>query len=339
MGKKQFPTAKRAPTRRQVSRWQRERRTQRIILSIGIVVVLIVIGLLAFVYYRESIAPPREPAVQVNNQVFDMAHYVNQMRWNTAGGAFTQGGTPDIMLQSIVEDALIREGAPQLRIQVSDQEVTEELQRIFKLSQGSDQKFSEAAFQDWYRQRLEFFSLSDSDYRHFTQLSLLGNKIREHLGVEVPVAADQIHLQGIMRDTEDNANDIAAKLEAGQDFAELAKQVSLDDASKENGGDLGWLVPGLLAPEFEAAAFNLETNQLSKPFYASKDTADKAGYWVVRVIEKESGRAVDDATREQLKNLQIVQWLAEKKAQSEIKDMITPQKRAWAQEQVTGKKQ
>ncbi|MCH2081986.1 MAG: peptidylprolyl isomerase [Saprospiraceae bacterium] len=51
-------------------------------------------------------------------------------------------------------------------------------------------------------------------------------------------------------------------LEGGEDFAELAQTFS-DDASARAGGDLGWAKRGKFVPEFEAAAYRLEENEVS----------------------------------------------------------------------------
>lgn len=61
------------------------------------------------------------------------------------------------------------------------------------------------------------------------------------------------------------AEAILAELQAGADFAALAKQYSADTFSAENGGELGELVAGQMDPVFEAAAFALtEVGQLSQ---------------------------------------------------------------------------
>ncbi|MGE0622526.1 MAG: SurA N-terminal domain-containing protein [Pseudomonadales bacterium] len=58
---------------------------------------------------------------------------------------------------------------------------------------------------------------------------------------------------------------LKARIEAGEDFAELAKQYSEDPGSASAGGDLGPVSKGLFAPEFEAALWSLEVGALSEP--------------------------------------------------------------------------
>ena len=55
-----------------------------------------------------------------------------------------------------------------------------------------------------------------------------------------------------------------AQLNGGADFAALAKEVSQDAFSAENGGDLDWIEPGIMDPEFDKAAFALAKGETSQ---------------------------------------------------------------------------
>ena len=61
------------------------------------------------------------------------------------------------------------------------------------------------------------------------------------------------------------AEAIVAEARDGADFAELARQYSEDEGTKEIGGDLGPVAPGQMVPEFEGAAFALEQGEISDP--------------------------------------------------------------------------
>lgn len=58
-------------------------------------------------------------------------------------------------------------------------------------------------------------------------------------------------------------NDIKSQLAAGADFQELARKYS-DDGSGREGGNLGWTSRGSFVPEFDAAAFQLEKDEVSE---------------------------------------------------------------------------
>jgi peptidyl-prolyl cis-trans isomerase C len=70
--------------------------------------------------------------------------------------------------------------------------------------------------------------------------------------------ADEVKARHILVKTEQEAKDIIAQLDAGADFAEIAKEKSLDPGSGKSGGDLGYFKRGTMVKPFEEAAFSLK---------------------------------------------------------------------------------
>ena len=81
--------------------------------------------------------------------------------------------------------------------------------------------------------------------------------------------------------------DLEKRLQGGEDFAELANEFSDDPGSKEQGGDVGWISPGLMAKAFEDTAYSLEVGKLSKP------VRTPFGFHLIEVTEIKSGGAGD----------------------------------------------
>ena len=74
---------------------------------------------------------------------------------------------------------------------------------------------------------------------------------------------EQVRASHILVRTEDEALAALARLEAGEDFAAVAIEVSEDPGSAAAGGDLGWFGRGQMVGEFEDAAFGLEVGEMS----------------------------------------------------------------------------
>lgn len=79
--------------------------------------------------------------------------------------------------------------------------------------------------------------------------------------------------------TEAEANDIKAQIDAGGDFAALAKEKSTDPGSGAQGGSLGWFGAGQMVPEFETAAAALEPGAVSAPVQS------QFGWHVIKLVE------------------------------------------------------
>jgi len=65
---------------------------------------------------------------------------------------------------------------------------------------------------------------------------------------------------------EERIKEIYQRLEDGEDFAELAREYSDDPVSGSDGGNLGWVSPGEMVPEFESAMSEAEVGELKGPF-------------------------------------------------------------------------
>ena len=80
------------------------------------------------------------------------------------------------------------------------------------------------------------------------------------------------------------AESILAEIKRGADFALLAKRESMDQTTKETGGDLGWARHGQYVPEFERWVWSLPPGELSPVFESP------FGFHIVRVDRVEAGQ-------------------------------------------------
>jgi peptidyl-prolyl cis-trans isomerase SurA len=81
---------------------------------------------------------------------------------------------------------------------------------------------------------------------------------------------------------------IEIRIRGGEDFASLARANSQDTLSAAKGGDLGWVSPGDLVPEFEEMMNSLDPGQVSYPFET------QFGWHILEVL----GRREHDSTEE-----------------------------------------
>lgn len=79
---------------------------------------------------------------------------------------------------------------------------------------------------------------------------------------------DEVHAYHILVETEEEADEIKAKLDAGADFGELAEEHGTDGTA-QRGGDLGWFVQSDMVPEFAEKVFAMEPGTISEPVKTS----------------------------------------------------------------------
>lgn len=131
---------------------------------------------------------------------------------------------------------------------------------------GAAIEVTEEKLRDYYEQHKDEFQAPEE------------RRVR-HILIEAAETADEITVESAKAKIED----IAKRLESGESFESLAKEFSDDPGSKEQGGDVGWISPGLMAKAFEEAAYQLEAGKLSEP------VRTPFGFHLLEVTEIKSG--------------------------------------------------
>lgn len=105
-----------------------------------------------------------------------------------------------------------------------------------------------------------------------------------------------ISVKHILVETKKEAEDILIRIQKGESFSNLAKELSKDPGSAKSGGDLGFIGPGMMLPEFEKVAFNLKIGVISNP------VKTQFGYHIIQVMEKKEGKLRDfEEVKEEVK--------------------------------------
>jgi peptidyl-prolyl cis-trans isomerase D len=161
--------------------------------------------------------------------------------------------------------------------------------------------------------------LSDEEYRRMIEAELLGRKVQEVFSLSVPEAVEQVRMRQILMGTEDEARSVLERLDAGEDFGDLARELSLDSATKEEGGERGWvdsaseeegrerewLARDELDLSYAVKVFDLEVGAPSEPI------PGPGGYFIFEVEEREVDREVTDDQRDRISSSYFTHWLEE----------------------------
>jgi peptidyl-prolyl cis-trans isomerase C len=140
-----------------------------------------------------------------------------------------------------------------------------------------------------YKQRLAFYqakALSDAYFNSTIKPSVTEEEVKAAYDKEASKVkvSERVRARHILVQTEKEARDILARLNKGEKFEDIAKQVSLD-GSKDYGGDLGYFSAEEMVPEFSKAAFSLKIGETSEPVKTDY------GWHVIKVEDRKQGGA------------------------------------------------
>ncbi|MEE9583258.1 MAG: peptidylprolyl isomerase [Dehalococcoidales bacterium] len=269
MAKKRLEKPRREVTKRQLSRWQQQKRRQRFILGLGISIILAVIGLISagvyFGWYLTEYKPLQEIVIEVNDTRFDMDYYIKSLEFHSAGQTQYLQFFLDSVVGSIEQNELIKQGALGLGISIADDKVDAELK-------DGDLPDNQAV-------------------RDILRTQLLLTELREaYFEPGVPLTASQRQIMAMFLESQSQADEVTARLEAGEDFAQLAGELSLDSLTRESNGDLGWRPQGVLTGLLNTSVlsiyvFGFQVGVLSQPIYDEEKTKG-LGYWLIEVLER-----------------------------------------------------
>ncbi|SVC78160.1 uncharacterized protein METZ01_LOCUS331014, partial [marine metagenome] len=161
-------------------------------------------------------------------------------------------------------------------------QVTDQLTETYGSREALEQALAQDGFtlRDWHRllrkQKQEEFQQRRLEEERFGQIRVSGKEVEEFFRTNQdsipikPVKVTISHIMATVRPEENREGELRARIEeiqrrinAGSDFAELARQFSEDLESARNGGDLGFFSRGDFIGEFEDAAFALGPGEIS----------------------------------------------------------------------------
>jgi hypothetical protein len=257
--------------------------------------------------YKARVGPLREVVIDVNGVNFTMEYFVKVLDAYTTGmnstviyyyGNYFGGMVAD----DIINAELVRQGAKSLNITVTTEEV--------------DARLKEGGY--------------DEAFRDMVRASLLQEKLKEYFGSNLTDTMEQAHVQVMLVESQEVADEVITKVEAGSNFTALVEEFSCNSSIE---GDLGWLPTELMPNTLIAnAAFNLTLDEISPPIYdetAIKNSGTTGGYWLVKVVDR-GDHELEEKVKEGLIDKHFNDWFEEWTGNSTIANLLDASKISWA---------
>ncbi len=145
---------------------------------------------------------------------------------------------------------------------------------------------------EFRNKKIEEYEISDEEIQNFFEEN------KDHM--------NEVEARHILVETEEEANNVLKRLEDGEDFADLAKELSQDPGSAVQGGNLGYFTQGAMVEEFDTFVFGAEIGEISEPIET------QFGFHIIEVTGKKS--SLEDYREDIVKALQGEKFIEEMEA-------------------------
>ncbi|MDP7620206.1 MAG: peptidylprolyl isomerase [Dehalococcoidia bacterium] len=299
--------------RRQAER-RRRFRAGRVAIVAGLLSLILALVIPATGYYVVFVRPHQETALIVNETRYSWGDYLTRTRMviaqAQATGAFQLETLNNLifdMLAEIERQEIVAQFASQEGITASEEEVDFKVRsQILGATLAQDDSYPESEYQERYRRRLALLGISESTFRDVAEAEVLREKLELSLKASLPTTLSQRYLLVIQLSDIESARTAVARIDSGEDFGAVAREMSRDIQTQESGGDLGWVPPGV-REAFDAVMFELEPDTVSQPLYG------QSGVFVIKAVGEPEVREVEDRHVSRLESQALNAWLLQRR--------------------------
>ncbi len=169
-----------------------------------------------------------------------------------------------------------------------------------------------------YNNFLQTSNVSDADMHSAMTVITRRNNMQTYEASQIKSPARQVDARAITFSTPADAQKYLKQIQAGTDFATIAKAQSVDSATKTKGGELGWLANGQYmlndGSNIGVTIDNWITDPSRTVNQLSPVLTENGTYHVVQIENIDPARAVDSTTLTALQQNALKYWVAEQKA-------------------------
>jgi hypothetical protein len=174
------------------------------------------------------------------------------------------------------------------------------------------------AYQKNYKEfirSLSDFRISEDDFLTFIENGILEANMREAFVADIEREQEQIFSRVILAESDEVANDVLERLEAGESWEELALEFSQDVSTREAGGEVGWsTVTDMIARYGQPglAAFAAPEGEVVGPF------ALEGGGSFLFIVERRETRPISDEAYQLSLDQAFNEWMQGLRDEAEV---------------------
>ncbi|MDA1215363.1 MAG: peptidylprolyl isomerase [Chloroflexi bacterium] len=252
-----------------------ERQLQRLVLALAGIGLAALVAILSIGFYRSNIAPPGRVVAETTGGAITLREVVPVAKLIRLSNGLADnfvGSLPQDGMNLLIRDAILRERTgPAFGVEVTQADLD-----IWLVSQFEPEESFEGqtpvtlteAGRTQYEEFLDRAGVSDEEYQRYLEGELYFNGVQTTLERILPDEMEQVLLHWIVVSNTRDAEAAKARLDAGEDFATVAGEVSQERSIADENGEVGWVPQGVFT-ELDEAIFALEAGQYTDPIAAS----------------------------------------------------------------------
>ncbi len=155
---------------------------------------------------------------------------------------------------------------------------------------------------DNYQKYLATYQVPNTTFKKAVTMSLYRQKVFDLITAGTPKQQEQVWAREIVTKDEATAKQALARIQGGESWVTVAKELSTDTATNQNGGDMGWFSKDSQVAAISDVAFQLQAGDINVPFQSSLG-------WVVLQVLGHEVRPLTEAAYSQLQQDAFTKWL------------------------------
>jgi parvulin-like peptidyl-prolyl isomerase len=321
---------------------RRKRRTNAIVIASAILAFIIGVGVFGYWFIYQK--PLQATIIEVNGKKISVKYILNRCLLGMQTASDPSTVSPLSVIQSVIQEQLIEQVAVKApyNINVTEADIDKELRNEANgntsttttttttplapvTTTTTTSGMSDAEFHEWYLQRLNESQLPEDQFRDLIRVSIISQRLNQYLINQMSNTIEQVHLWDIVLPDTTTATDVKSRIDAGEDFSTIARELSQDSDTQAKGGDMGWIPLKALDSTLETVASKLEIGEVSYPVQttaaqqqAQSSQQDQSCY-LLMVTEKDPARVIDQQYIPYLQGRLLQDWLNDEMSKQQVK--------------------
>jgi hypothetical protein len=291
-------------------------------LLIGTVVLILIVaaGFIGFGYYETVVKPRNRTVLEAGGIKVSYVAMKRRMGYELVQNAsYLQQPSllPEASYVALLDEiVVVTQAESDLQVAATAQEYDDKLRAKVGVAKEANQQ----QFADALRRQLDVTGLHEDEYRRMVRAELLTSKIKGKFNTDLPANVPQARVQVMALNSQDDAAKALARVKAGEDWATVAKAVSIEGDVATTGGVHDYAPEGTsFNAAYDSWVFSAKPGDISDPLPSTSGQ-----FFIVQVLDLQD-KPVTEAQKPKLVDKKYNDWLNARQEQMTIVRDWTPQ--------------